>query len=91
MGKAKVSVIVAVYGVEDYIEKCARSLFEQTLDAVEYIFVNDCTKDKSIAILERVLTNYPQRVNSVRVINLKENGGVANARAVGINLPPANI
>ena len=37
-----ISVIVPVYGVEKYIERCARSLFEQTYCDVEYIFVNDC-------------------------------------------------
>lgn len=36
----KVSVIIPVYNVEQYIERCARSLFEQTLDDIEYIFVN---------------------------------------------------
>lgn len=39
----KVSVIIPVYGAEKYIERCARSLFGQTLDDVEYIFVDDCT------------------------------------------------
>ena len=42
--KYKLSVIIPVYGVEKYIEKCARSLFEQTLDQIEFIFINDCTK-----------------------------------------------
>lgn len=37
----KVSVCVPIYNVEKYIEKCVRSLFEQTLDDIEYIFVND--------------------------------------------------
>ena len=44
----KVSVIIPVYGVEKYIEQCVRSLFAQTLDDVEYIFINDCTPDRSI-------------------------------------------
>lgn len=35
----KVSVIIPVYGVEKYIERCARSLFEQTLDDIEYLFM----------------------------------------------------
>lgn len=57
----KVSVVIPVYGVEKYIEKCARSLFEQTLDSMEYIFVNDCTNDKSIENIKKVLCEYPQR------------------------------
>ena len=44
----KVSVIIPVYGVERFIERCARSLMEQTLDNVEYIFVDDASKDKSM-------------------------------------------
>lgn len=40
----KVSVCVPVYGVEKYIEKCVRSLMEQTMkDSIEFVFVNDCT------------------------------------------------
>lgn len=51
----KVSIIIPVYNVEAYIERCARSLFEQTLDEIEYIFVDDCSPDKSIEILSNVL------------------------------------
>ena len=39
----KVSVLIPVYGVEKYIRRCAVSLFEQTLEEVEYIFVDDCS------------------------------------------------
>lgn len=53
----KVSILVPVYGVEQYIEKCAISLFEQTYSDIEYVFVNDCTKDDSISVLKRVLEN----------------------------------
>lgn len=48
----KVSVIVPIYRVEKYIEKCVRSLFEQTLKEVEYIFVDDASPDRSIDILK---------------------------------------
>ena len=54
----KVSVVIPVYGVEKYIERCARSLFEQTLDDIEYIFVNDCTKDASIDVLKSVINDF---------------------------------
>ena len=52
---AQVSVIVPIYNVERYVERCVVSLMEQTLDDVEYIFVNYCTPDKSIDILQDVI------------------------------------
>jgi len=47
----KVSVIVPVYNVEKWIGRCARSLFEQTLDEMEFIFVDDGSTDNSIGVL----------------------------------------
>ena len=80
----KVSVIVPVYGTEQYIERCARSLFEQTLDDIEYIFVNDCTPDASIEILEDVINRYPNRKLHVHIINHNENKGLPSARQTGV-------
>ena len=57
----KVSIIIPVYKTEAFIEKCARSLFEQTFKDIEYIFVNDATPDNSIDILEKVISEYPER------------------------------
>lgn len=85
MKNAKVSVCIPIYGVEKYIERCARSLFEQTMtDGIEFIFVNDCTKDKSIEILEQVLSDYPQRKEQVKIIHHEENGGLVAARNTGL-------
>ena len=80
----KISIIIAVYNSEKYIEVCARSLFEQTLYDIEYVFVNDATHDNSITILESIIEEYPDRKSFVKIINLEKNGGVANARRVGI-------
>lgn len=80
----KVSVIIPVYGVEKYIERCARSLFEQTLDDIEFIFINDCTPDNSINVLETTLSEYPNRKHQVRIINQPRNMGAAQARKDGI-------
>ena len=80
----KVTVIIPVYNVEQYIEKCVRSLFSQTLDDIEYIFVNDCTKDKSIDIIKNVLEEYPVRKEQVKIIETKKNSGQAEARKMGI-------
>lgn len=81
----KVSVIVPIYNVEKYIEDCAKSLFQQTLNDIEYIFVNDCTPDNSIKILKEVLDAYPERKNQVKIVNLEVNSGQAAARKRGVS------
>ena len=81
---AKVSVIIPVYGVEKYIERCARSLFEQTLDDIEYLFIDDCTPDKSIDVLKRVLEEYPQRKPQVTIHRMERNSGQAKVREWGM-------
>lgn len=80
----KVSVIVPVYGVEKYIERCARSLFEQTLDDIEYLFIDDCTPDRSIEILQQVLEDYPQRKSQVVIHRMEQNSGQAAVRKWGM-------
>lgn len=82
----KVSVIVPVYGVEKYIERCARSLFEQTLEDIEFIFVDDCTPDKSLEILKNVLEDYPQRKKQVIIVSHEKNMGLPIARQSGLKV-----
>ena len=77
------SVIVPVYAVENYIEQCARSLFEQTLRSIEYIFVDDCSPDNSINILLKIIEDYPDRKSQVRIIHHHKNYGLAQARMTG--------
>lgn len=81
----KVSVVVPIYGVEKYIERCARSLFEQTLDDMEFIFVDDCTKDNSIAVLEKVIEDYPNRSDQIKIVHHEHNKGLSHARETGVN------
>lgn len=80
-----ISIITPIYKSEKYIEECARSLFEQTLEDLEFIFVNDATPDNSIRILNKTIKEYPNRNNNIIIINLNNNKGVANARQIGIN------
>lgn len=80
----KVSVIVPVYGVERFIERCAVSLFEQTYDNIEYVFVDDKTPDKSIIVLKEILNRYPARKNFVKIIEHDLNRGLSSARETGI-------
>ncbi len=76
----KVSVIVPIYNVENYIEKCLETLVNQTLEDIEIILVNDGSKDNSEVIAKRFLKNYPEKI----VYLEKENGGLSDARNYGI-------
>ncbi len=77
---AKVTVITLVYGVEDYIERCVKTLFEQTMTDIEFLFIDDCSQDRSVEVLKRVLEGYPTRKDQVRIISLSKNSGQATAR-----------
>ena len=81
----KVSIIVPVYKVEAYIEQCVRSLFEQTLENLEFIFVDDASPDESVAIIKRVLDEYPQRKGQVKFIRHEHNMDLAQTRKDGLN------
>ena len=85
MDEIKVSVIVPIYEVERYIERCARSLFEQTmLSGIEFIFVDDCTPDHSIEILHNTLKEYPEREAQVTILAHSANKGLVATRKTGV-------
>lgn len=81
-----VSVIIAVYKAEAYIERCVRSLFDQTLGNVEYIFIDDCSPDHSFEILSNLIEKYPNRKKLVKVIHHDINKGVAVSRTDGMKM-----
>ena len=76
----KISILVPVYGVEKYIPQCAKTLFEQTYHDIEYIFVDDCSPDDSIVVLQQILANYPERKNQVHIVRHDHNRGLGAAR-----------
>lgn len=80
----KVTVVVPVYNVGKYIEKCARSLFEQTLDSLEILFIDDCGSDNSVEIVKETLENYKNRNSLTRIIRMPSNNGLATVRKQGI-------
>lgn len=84
MRKYKVSVVIPIYGVEKYISRCAHALFSQTLDDIQYVFVNDCTKDKSMEVLQSVIIEYPSRKNDITIVTHEHNQGLPQARKSGI-------
>lgn len=75
----KVSVIVPVYNVEQYLRKCLDGLVNQTLRDIEIIVVNDGTKDNSLEIMEEYAGKYP----NVKIYS-KKNGGLSDARNYGM-------
>ncbi len=75
----KVSVIVAAYNVEEYIEETLHSLINQTLEDVEFVVVNDCSTDKTGEILDSWAKEYP-KINHVL---LEKNSGPLIVRKIG--------
>ena len=75
----KVSVIVPVYGAENYIEQCVRSIMEQTFRDLEIVLVDDGSKDRSGIICDELAGEDPR----IRVIH-KENGGLTSAWIRGV-------
>ncbi len=84
--KHTLSLVTCVYGVEEYIEQYAHSVFSQTYTDIEYIFVNDGTKDNSIQILERVIDVHYAHLRSNIIILNQINQGLPLARKSGISL-----
>ena len=80
----QVSVIIPVYNASEFISRCCDSLFCQTLQSIEYIFVDDGSSDESLCIINQVLDKYPSRHNQVVFVSYSDNRGVGMARNAGI-------
>lgn len=84
MNQPLVSILIPIYRVENGIERCARSVMEQTYENLEYIFVDDATDDSSIEILNRTLSDYPDSLENVQIIHHERNRGLAVARNTAV-------
>ncbi|MDD3692601.1 MAG: iron-containing alcohol dehydrogenase [Oscillospiraceae bacterium] len=80
-GNIRVSVIVPVYNVEEYLPRCLDSLVNQTLQNIEIIVINDGSPDNSQAIIDDYKKKYPHIIKAYQ----KENTGVADTRNFGIS------
>ena len=80
----KVSLIIPIFKVRNFIERCVCSLFEQTMKDMEYIFVDDASPDDSIDILMSCLEKYPERREQVQILTHKKNQGLPAARNTGL-------
>ncbi len=77
----KVSVIVPVYNVEKYLQKCLNSLVNQTLRSIEIIVVDDGSTDSSPEIIGRFKNGHPEIIKYLK----KTNGGLSDARNFGLD------
>ena len=75
----KVSVIVPIYNVEEYLAECLDSLLHQTIDSIEVVMVDDGSPDNSAVIAKEYAEKYPNFV-----YYYKENGGLGSARNFGV-------
>ena len=82
----KVSVIVPVYNVDKYLDKCLDSLVNQTLKDIEIIIVNDGSKDDSEKIIKKYQKKYPEIIKAYK----KSNGGLSDARNYGLKYASGN-
>lgn len=72
MTKGLISIIIPVYQVSDYVERCIRSVMSQTFTAIECFIVDDATEDDSIDKCERLIKEYNDNLND----NLDVRGGI---------------
>ncbi len=78
-----VSVVIPVYQVSDYIERCIRSVMNQSYTCVECIIVDDDTQDDSIEKCERLIGGYCGPIR-FRILHHEENRGISAARNTGV-------
>lgn len=78
-----ISVCVPIYNVESHIARCANSLLRQTYDNIEYVFVDDCTPDNSIDVLNRIIAECGTS-KKIKIIHHTHNRGLAAARNTAI-------
>ncbi|MFV0149464.1 glycosyltransferase [Empedobacter falsenii] len=84
MAHQKISILIPVYGVEKYITKCLDSVVNQTYDNIEILFINDCTKDNSIKIVENYIDSRKKNFEKITIINNPVNVGLAATRNNGL-------
>ena len=77
----KISIIVPIYNMEQYLERCVDSILSQTYKDFEVILVNDGSTDNSDIICD----DYAKKDQRIKVIH-KRNGGLSSARNAGIKL-----
>lgn len=85
MMQPKVSVIIPMYNVASLVQRCIHSLCSQTYRHIELIFVNDCSKDDTVSVVENILASENIGELEYRIVSHERNMGVAAARNTGLD------
>lgn len=80
----KVSIIIPVYNVSNYVERCLQSVMAQTYTDIECIIVDDCTPDDSIEKCEKLIAEYNGPI-CFKILHHEKNRGLSAARNTGID------
>lgn len=85
MENIAVSVIIPIFNVAKWISRCVESLMQQTIkDKIEFIFIDDCSRDNSVEIAKAVVRSYPNRHKQCVFIHHDKNLGLPAARNTGL-------
>jgi glycosyltransferase involved in cell wall biosynthesis len=77
----KVSILMPIYKVEQYLEKTLDSIFTQTYPYLDFVFVNDCSPDNSLQVLKNTINGYGIDEERYTIVNHEKNEGIAVSRA----------
>lgn len=80
----QVSVIIPFYNSRQHLERCCRSLFSQTLQSMQFVFVDDASTDGSAETVKMILRDFPSRLPQVTIITHRDHQGVGAARQHGL-------
>ena len=79
IGMARVTYVVPVYNTEAFVRRCDVSLMEQTYPNIDYVFVDNASKDKSLDVLRQVVAKYPKRHSDVTILFVGHETGTCKA------------
>ena len=82
MNSPKISIIVPVYKIEKYINKCIDTILLQTFTDFECILVDDCSPDNC----PKICDEYAEKDNRIKVIHKEQNGGLPQGRKTGLDM-----
>lgn len=80
-----ISILVPLYNVGPFVQKCAESLLSQTYEHLEFIFVNDASTDNTLIVLQQAMDKFPERSPFVKLINNSKNLGLSAVRNIALS------